>query len=77
MSLILKDERRLAGSSPFGALLANRYDEGAWLSIFGEERLSTRVCTVIVKESVRCTSSAHGGSYERGLSYRRRAVAYC
>jgi hypothetical protein len=77
VSLILKDERQLAGSSPFSALLANRYDESAWLSIFGEERLSTRVCTVIVRVSCRASTRTNGGSYEQSLSYRRRALAYC
>jgi len=77
VSLTLSKRRQLAGSDPFGALLANKYDEDAWLAVFGEDRLSTRVCTVIVQERVRCTSSSRGGSYEDGCSYRRRTIAYC
>lgn len=77
MSLALRNERQLSGSSPFTALLANRYDEDAWLSIFGEERLSTKACTVIIQERVRHSSTSRGESYDQGISYRRRAVAYC
>jgi len=77
MSLTLSYERPISTYSPFDRLLANHYDESAWLAIFGEARLNTRICTVIIKESGRAVTRRHGESYESSISYRRRALAYC
>jgi len=75
MSVVLQKPNPLLGQSPFDSLLDYPYNEPAWLSVFGEENLRSRVCTIIIREQGIMRMSGDG-SY-KSTDYRRRSLAYC